>query len=284
VQLILHKVFTFAKICDIINSKNKEGGNIMALANVAIFEKDEVFLSELVNFFKEQNGFYVCASAASGTDAIEMLKSVSPDMVIINPMLSGVDGLKVIDYVRAIKPQCLVLVVSALADDKVINMAMSHGAEYYFIKPITAKNIFERGVELLNESKAQSKTKIEIKEKRQATSLDEKISNIFITIGIPPHIKGYAYLREGIKMSVENPSVINRVTKELYPKIGEKFGTTSSKVERAIRHAIEVAWNRGRVDEISSVFGARVYIGKEKPTNSEFIALVADKLILEFLV
>ncbi len=114
--------------------------------------------------------------------------------------------------------------------------------------------------------------------------MDEKISNIFISIGIPPHIKGYVYLREGIKMTIENPAIINNVTKELYPSIAEKFSTTASKVERAIRHAIEVAWNRGRVDAINAIFGVRVYIGSERPTNSEFIALVADKLILEELL
>ena len=120
-------------------------------------------------------------------------------------------------------------------------------------------------------------------------SVEERISNIFISIGIPPHIKGYAYLREGIKMAVNDPQVINNVTKVLYPVIGEKFQTSASKVERAIRHAIEVAWSRGRMETldalfgytINTIFGARVYIGSEKPTNSEFIALVADKLLLE---
>ena len=113
---------------------------------------------------------------------------------------------------------------------------------------------------------------------------DERISNIFVSIGIPPNIKGYNYLREGIKMAVADPRVINNVTKGLYPVIGEKYETSASKVERAIRHAIEVAWNRGRVDAVNAIFGARVYIGSEKPTNSEFIALVADKLILENMV
>ena len=121
-------------------------------------------------------------------------------------------------------------------------------------------------------------------ERRRAGSLDERISNIFISIGIPPNIKGYTYLREGIKMAVADQRVMGNVTKGLYPVIGEKYGTTASKVERAIRHAIEVAWNRGRVDAVNAIFGARVYIGTEKPTNSEFIALVADKLILENMV
>ena len=120
--------------------------------------------------------------------------------------------------------------------------------------------------------------------KKQAVTAEEKISEIFIAIGIPPHIKGYGYLREGIKMTIEHPYIINSVTKELYPSIAKKFSTSSSKVERAIRHAIEVAWNRGRIDAINAIFGSRIYLGSEKPTNSEFIALVADKLILENMV
>ena len=120
--------------------------------------------------------------------------------------------------------------------------------------------------------------------KRKPSTIDEKISEIFISIGIPPHIKGYGYLREGIKMTVETPYIISYVTKELYPSIAKKFNTSPSKVERAIRHAIEVAWNRGRIDAINAIFGTRIYLGTEKPTNSEFIALVADKLILENMV
>lgn len=139
-------------------------------------------------------------------------------------------------------------------------------------------------MELLKNDYSAAGKNISIREKKSTASLDEKISNIFISIGIPPHIKGYNYLREGIKYAVAEPNIINNVTKELYPKIANHFDTTPSKVERAIRHAIEVAWNRGRIDAINAIFGVRVYIGTEKPTNSEFIALVADKLILEGIV
>ena len=148
------------------------------------------------------------------------------------------------------------------------------------MKPVSAELVEERVAELSDDGTA----KTEKLERRRAGSLDERISSIFISIGIPPHIKGYGYLRESIKMAVENPQIINNITKGLYPIIGEKFETSASKVERAIRHAIEVAWNRGRVDAVNAIFGARVYIGTEKPTNSEFIALVADKLILENMV
>jgi len=111
--------------------------------------------------------------------------------------------------------------------------------------------------------------------------LEEKITNIFITVGIPAHIKGYHFLREAIKMAIENPEVVNSITKKLYPSIAERFSTSSSKVERAIRHAIEVAWNRGKIENINSLFGIKVYSNNEKPTNGEFIALVADKMLIE---
>lgn len=112
-------------------------------------------------------------------------------------------------------------------------------------------------------------------------SLDERLANIFISVGIPAHIKGYQFLREAIKMSIENPEIINSITKRLYPEVAEKFDTTASKVERAIRHAIEVAWNKGKIENINHLFGIKVYTSNDKPTNGEFIALVADKMIVE---
>ena len=118
-------------------------------------------------------------------------------------------------------------------------------------------------------------------QKSYSKELDEKITNIFITVGIPAHIKGYQFLREAIKMAIAEPEIINSITKQLYPNIAQKFDTSSSKVERAIRHAIEVAWNRGKIENINALFGVKVYSDNEKPTNGEFIALVADKMLLE---
>lgn len=253
------------------------------MANIAIFERNEEFLTRLKNYFDEAEGFTVCAAALSGDAAVEALKTAKPDVAIIDPMLKGVDGIKLLDNLKSSCPACLSIIVSDFDNEKIVNLAINHGAVYYFVKPITPQLIAERVQEILSDRATAYKVSSEIRDKRKIVSLDEKISNIFTTIGIPPHIKGYSYLREGIKMAVSDPLVINKVTKELYPKIGEKFETSASKVERAIRHAIEVAWNRGRTEAISSVFGARVYIGNERPTNSEFIALVADKLILEYL-
>lgn len=111
--------------------------------------------------------------------------------------------------------------------------------------------------------------------------IDERISHIFITVGIPAHIKGYQFLREAVKLAIENPSIINSITKQLYPSIAKSFSTTASKVERAIRHAIEVGWNRGRADRVNDIFGVKAFDRKDKPTNGEFIALIADKMLLE---
>lgn len=256
----------------------------MKTANIAIFERNEEFLSELRNYFDAATAFNVCASAATGDAALDSLKTVSPDAAIIDTALKGIDGIKLLDYIKSLRPECVSFVMSEFDDNRIVNSAINHGAIYYFVKPVTPQVIAERITDILSEKTTDYKVSAEIRDKRRTASIDEKISNIFTTIGIPPHIKGFSYLREGIKMAVEDPTIINKVTKELYPKIGQKYSTSASKVERAIRHAIEVAWNRGRTDAISSIFGARVYIGNERPTNSEFIALVADKLILENLM
>jgi len=118
-------------------------------------------------------------------------------------------------------------------------------------------------------------------ERNNTKMLEERISNIFITVGIPAHIKGYTFLREAIKVSIDRPEIINSITKKLYPEIATKYNTSASKVERAIRHAIEVAWNKGKIENINQVFGIKVYGSNDKPTNGEFIALVSDKLLIE---
>lgn len=253
----------------------------MKVKNIAVFETNEEFLNDIKACISDRDGYNLCAVSSNGLAALDLLKSTSPDVAVVDLVLSGLDGFGVLDYIKKNNPDCMSLAVSSYVNDKTVNRAIELGASYYLVKPVKAETLLERINELISESG--SKAEPVSRERKKIGSLDEKISNIFITIGIPPHIKGFAYLREGIKLAVEEPSIINSVTKELYPRIGEKFVTSSSKVERAIRHAIEVAWNRGRTDAIGSIFGARVYIGSERPTNSEFIALVADKLILESL-
>ncbi|MCD8372746.1 MAG: sporulation transcription factor Spo0A [Clostridia bacterium] len=256
----------------------------MKTADIVILESSDEFLDELKAFFDEKQEFNVCAVTSSGKDGIEYIERYKPDVVILNLVLSGRDGFSVLDYLHTQKPECKAIVISNFFDEKIVNTAIARGAKYYFAKPVEPQCVADRIEDLLNDKTPDYMIAPDIRDKRRSATLDEKISNIFISIGIPPHIKGYVYLREGIKMAVEDPSIINKVTKELYPNIGKKFDTSASKVERAIRHAIEVAWNRGRVDAINAIFGARVYIGNERPTNSEFIALVADKLLLEELL
>ena len=212
----------------------------------------------------------------------EIVREYDPDAIIVSMTLKNVDGFGVLEKLRELRSRAKVVASGNFSDDETIDLVLRKGAKYYMMRPLNASQLVSRVREMFTETGGVSAT--EGRDRKNMASLDEKISNIFISIGIPPHIKGYAYLREGIKMAVENPSIINNITKQLYPKIAEKFNTTASKVERAIRHSIEVAWNRQRIDAINAVFGVRVYIGTEKPTNSEFIALVADKLILEGLM
>ncbi len=255
----------------------------MKTANVAIFENNEEFLNELKNYVEGVDGFTVCAATSNGNTAIELLAHTKPDVAIVDLVLSGKDGLSVLKYIKSSGLPCISIAIGSYLEDKIINSAIESGAVYYLVKPVDAETVVDRIRDLTEERAVDYKISTNVRDRRKINSLDEKISNIFVTIGVPPHIKGYKYLREGIKMTVEDQSIINRVTKELYPKIAEKFQTSASKVERAIRHAIEVAWNKGRTDAVSSIFGAKVYIGSERPTNSEFIALVADKLLLESL-
>lgn len=250
---------------------------------IVILESNEEFLGELSSCFDEQAEFNVCGALSNGTAGINLISQTKPDVVLLDTVLSGEDGFSVMKYIKENLPSCSVFVVSGFCDDKLVSKAIAHGVKYYFVKPVSAVTICERVKEVMEEQFNEYMVAPQGRDKRRVTSLDEKISNIFISIGIPPHIMGYQYLREGIKMTIEDSSIINNVTKRLYPEIGVRYNTTASKVERAIRHAIEVAWNRGRVEAINSIFGVRVYIGNERPTNSEFIALVADKLIFEGL-
>lgn len=250
---------------------------------IAIFENNDVLLSELQSCVSGTDGYETCAASANGNEAIELIKKTNPNIAVVDLVLTGLDGFGVIDYIRENNPECLTVAIGGFKDDKIVDRAIEHGAVYYLAKPVSPQTVLDRIKDLSGTKVLNYKVASELRGKRKVSTLDEKISNIFITIGIPPHIKGFSYLREGIKLAVGDPTIINKVTKELYPQIAQKYATSSSKVERAIRHAIEVAWNRGRAEAISSIFGARVYIGNERPTNSEFIALVADKLILESL-
>ena len=228
-------------------------------------------------------GMEVSGVTDDGGTGLEYVKQFQPDVVVVGMVLRSIDGFGVLDKLKDLPGRRSVIAVGNFSDDAMVSKILAKGAKYYLMKPVSAELVCERVQEMAESAApvAQAPSSFGFRERRSIASIDEKISTIFISIGIPASIKGYGFLREGVKMAVENPSIINNITKELYPKIAEKFNTTPSKVERAIRHSIEVAFNKGRIEAINSIFGVRVDIGTEKPTNSEFIALLADKLLLD---
>lgn len=232
---------------------------------------------ELIKMFSSEKGYEVVGATTDGITAISMIEEKKPSFLITDLVIAGYDGLSVIMKVKAMGLQTKIIVLSALISEDILGKAVAAGADYFMAKPYNFSVLKERMASIEDKNEMVR----EMAGGFHRVSLDEKISKIFINVGIPPHIKGYSFLREGVKMAVEDPGIINNITKKLYPMIGEKYSTSASKVERAIRHAIEVAWNRGRIESINSILGVRAYVGAEKPTNGEFIALVADKMLLE---
>ncbi len=225
----------------------------------------------LVDYFKGKEGFEVVGSSSDGEEVTNSVIKLQPDILVMEVMLSKLDGFAVFEKIKVLKEKTpKVIFISSLSHSGFVTKALQMGASYFMIKPINAENLESRINEILSNNHSQ--------ENRQ---LDEKISNIFISIGIPAHIKGYQFLREAVKLAVEEPEIISSITKKLYPTIAERFDTSSSKVERGMRHAIEVAWNRGKIENINNIFGLKIYNRNEKPTNGELIALIADKMLMD---
>lgn len=250
----------------------------MIKKTVFILQDTKESVDELTRKFNEDGEYEVIGSSTDGISALSPLAEKKPDFLITGLVLLGYDGLRVIERLKELNLKTKIIVLSALTREEVVSKAVSLGASYFLAKPYKFSILKER-MQALEEQKS-DKPASYVSGVRDI-SLEEKISKIFINVGIPPHIKGYSFLREGVRLAVEDPEIINNITKKLYPMIGEKYQTTASKVERAIRHAIEVAWNRGRIESINNILGVRAYVGQDKPTNGEFIALVADKMLLE---
>lgn len=248
-----------------------------------VVAQDENNLMAIKEFFERQNGFEVVGASSNGNDVVDLILKNEPQAVILDFILQDKDGVGVLEYIKdklniPVKPKTIML--SSLAQETFMQKAFKLGLDYFMLKPCNLEEVKERILDLVKKENIveQSSVMSQTKPKRQ---LDEKISTIFLSVGIPASIKGYQFLREAVKLTIDKPYLINAVTKELYPTIAQKFETSASKVERAIRHAIEVAWNRGKVENINTIFGIKVYATNEKPTNSEFIALIADRMLLE---
>ena len=219
-----------------------------------------------------------------GNDVLKMIKTYNADVLILDIILNNLDGLEVVELLKNDEKLCNVKVVffSNVSSPNVINMAFDCGADYYFVKPCSIEILIKRVLQISGHMVNSKKLNKEILMKQYSSnSLENDVTEMMRDIGIPAHIKGYQYLREGILMSVDDMNVLNYITKWLYPSIAQKYKTTASSVERAIRHAIETAWIRGKIEVLNNIFGYTVASDKGKPTNSEFIALIADKLRIE---
>ena len=248
---------------------------------IKVYIADNSELKEdLLKNLKDSEEIEIVGSSADGHMAENEIKSLCPDVLLFDIVLPNEDGFVLIEKLKTqMGDRCPKLIaVSALSHEGFISKAISTGVSYYINKPCTTNSVTERIKDVFS---LKAPTNNDSDKRDKSRVIDEKISNIFITVGIPAHIKGYQFLREAIKMAIDTPEIINSITKKLYPAIAEKYDTSASKVERAIRHAIEVAWNRGKIENINSIFGLKVYTSNEKPTNGEFIALVADKMLLE---
>lgn len=230
-----------------------------------------------VNSFKTLNtyGYDVVLTEKDGSQVLAKIKSESPDILIMDAFMLHVDALGVMKGIKemrlAVKP--IIVVLSGVDNPRFEKEVIAAGADYYFLKPVDIDVMAQRLVQMREWSSPESAQKTE-------NELEIIVSDIMHQIGVPAHIKGYRYLRYAIIKSVENPEMMSSVTKVLYPSVAKEFSTTPSRVERAIRHAIEVAWDRGDVDVLSSYFGYTIQSSRGKPTNSEFIAMIADKLRL----
>lgn len=256
---------------------------------VMIADDNREFGEILNEYLNNQEDIEVVGIARDGFEALDLISSKAPDIVILDIIMPHLDGLGVLEKVNSMQLQKrpLFIILSAVGQDKITQRALSLGAEYYVVKPFDMDVLISR-IRQLKDIEAAPVNKPEyINDVKSYTysptpkNLEAEVTSIMHEIGVPAHIKGYQYLREAIIMVVNEIDLINSITKQLYPSIAKLYNTTPSRVERAIRHAIEVAWSRGKVDAIDSLFGYTVNIGKGKPTNSEFIAMVADKLRLE---
>lgn len=264
----------------------------MEKMNVAIADDNERMLQLLGDIIRSDEDLQIVGTAKDGEEACRMIKEKEPDVVLLDIVMPKLDGLGVMDKINndtTLKKHPSFIMISAIGNEKITEDAFDLGADYYIMKPFDNEMVINRIKHVKRKGDSSSKhseiRKVNAYEKQEEYStrnLEGDVTNIIHEIGVPAHIKGYQYLREAIMMSVEDMEMLNSITKVLYPTIAKKYQTTPSRVERAIRHAIEVAWSRGKMDTIDDLFGYTISNGKGKPTNSEFIALIADKIRLDY--
>ena len=248
------------------------------MTNLLVIDDNKKLVDMIEEYFNNNNLINVNLKAYSGEEGIKLIENNKDeyDVIILDLIMPNKDGIFVLNEMKnknILKP---VIISTSYNSDEMIRRVSEYGVKYFLLKPYELSDLENRIVELFNDNNKESKN-INI----YNNNLQISVTKILHELGVPSHIKGYQYIREGIMLLYDNPEMVGGITKELYPEIASKFDTTVSRVERAIRHAIEVSWNRGDWDLMDEIFGHSVDIDKAKPTNSEFIVTVADKLRLE---
>ena len=263
----------------------------MSKIRVVVADDNELMLDMMSTILKNDDDIEVVAELTDGLNILSVIQEKEPDIILLDLVMPLIDGLGVMEQIRdnkdKFKKQPAIIVITAANQEKITENAFSLGASYYILKPFDSTlllNRIKQTYKEMNETKPakQIGSLAETSTEDVVYNLEADVTNIIHEIGVPAHIKGYQYLRDAIIMSVNDSDVLNSITKILYPSIASKYKTTSSRVERAIRHAIEVAWSRGKMDTINELFGYTVSHGKGKPTNSEFVALISDRIRLEY--
>ncbi len=247
---------------------------------VLIADSSEAFCDRLKDALQQRGGFDLVGAANDGDEALRLLQQTQPDILVLDLMLPKRDGISILRLAHDMSKPPVALVTTALLTGYISQSMNSLGVEYFMLKPCDITAVVEHLEEIRSDQEAK-KPQLVRRNQRQEPGIEAMVTRIIHEIGVPAHIKGYQYLREAIIIAVNDMDVINAITKVLYPQVAKAFGTTPSRVERAIRHAIEVAWDRGDLDTLQRFFGYTVSNTKGKPTNSEFIALIADKLQLQ---
>ena len=246
------------------------------LKKIVLADASEEFRRMLADMMENEPDLSVVGQTGSGEELLELIARHRPDVVVMDLMLTGMDGLEVLERLELGSSRPRVLVLSAFSTPNLAEQISQCGGDYCMLKPCRMQTVIERTRRLTAAPSLE-----DVREESRARDLERQVTGIIHEIGVPAHIKGYQYLREAITLTVADMEVINAVTKVLYPAVAKKFGTTASRVERAIRHAIEVAWDRGDLETLQKYFGYTVSNAKGKPTNSEFIAMIADRISLD---
>ncbi|MGA9174581.1 MAG: sporulation transcription factor Spo0A [Thermoactinomyces sp.] len=259
----------------------------MSKIRVILADDNREFAELLKEHLANQEDIEVIGVAHHGGEVVDLLQKSVPDVLVLDIIMPHLDGLGVLERIQQLnlEPSPKIIMLTAFGQENITQRAVELGASYYILKPFDLDVLTHRIRQMKGISGAKSsfvKTASGAKTAApKANNLDANITNVIHEIGVPAHIKGYLYLREAISMVYNEVDLLGAITKSLYPRIAEKYNTTPSRVERAIRHAIEVAWSRGNMESIRNLFGYTINVTKAKPTNSEFIAMVADKLRIE---